>query len=128
MSNRFIYIFIEVARRELDWRMALAVQLAKKGYSVVVGEKNQLLWNMFVGYYPPGVILDKCAQIATSQEFENLICAGFVYTVLDEEGLITNAAYFNQSRFSSQAEKFVSANFVTGKNLDSIIKSQFRKD
>ena len=103
--NRYVYIFIEVAKREMDSRLALAVHLAKKGYSVIVGEKNQLLWNMFFNKYPPGVILDKCAQIANTPNFEKLIKKGFVYTVLDEEGLITNSEYFTSSRFSKNAEK-----------------------
>lgn len=119
--NRYVYIFIEVAKREMDSRLALAVHLAKKGYSVIVGEKNQLLWNMFFNKYPPGVILDKCAQIANTPNFEKLIKKGFVYTVLDEEGLITNSEYFTSSRFSKNAEKYISANFVVGKHLNDLI-------
>jgi surface carbohydrate biosynthesis protein len=124
--NKYVYIFIEVARREMDSRLALAVHLSKKGYSVVVGEKNQLLWNIMFNKYPPGVIFDKCAQIANTRNFEKLIKKGFVYTVLDEEGLITNSEYFTNSRFCKNAEKYVSANFVVGKHLNDLILNVYR--
>lgn len=123
--KRYIYIFVEVAQRELDSRLAIAIKLAKEGFEVVIGEKNQLLWNIFAGKYPPGVIFDKCAQIAEHKKFESLIKRGFIYTVLDEEGLLTDKNYFNKNRFSKNAEKFVSANFVTGDNLNSIILSEY---
>ncbi len=125
-SNRYVYIFIEVAKREMDSRLALAVHLAKKGYSVMVGEKNQLLWNMFFNKYPPGVIFDKCAQIADTPNFEKLIKKGFIYTVLDEEGLITNSEYFTNSRFSKNAEKYIAANFVVGKHLNDLILNVYK--
>jgi len=93
MHKSYIYILIEVARRELDSRMLLATKLANKGYSVIVGEKNQILWNIISGKYPPGVIFDKCAQFVDSKRYETVHQKGFVYTVLDEEGLITNCSY-----------------------------------
>jgi surface carbohydrate biosynthesis protein len=110
----------------MDSRLVLAVHLAKKGYSVMVGEKNQLLWNMFFNKYPPGVILDKCAQIANTSNFEKLIKKGFIYTVLDEEGLITNSEYFTSSRFSKNAERYIAANFVVGKRLNDIILNVYK--
>jgi surface carbohydrate biosynthesis protein len=125
MHRSYIYILIEVARRELDSRMLLATKLANKGYSVIVGEKNQILWNIISGKYPPGVIFDKCAQFVDSKRFETVNQKGFVYTVLDEEGLITNCSYFNNHRFSKRSEDFVAANFVTGDNLNKIILSAY---
>lgn len=125
MKKKYIYILVEVARRELDSRLAIGIELAKQGYEVIIGEKNQILWSMFAGRYPPGVILDKCAQFAAHKNFKSLIRKGFVYTVLDEEGLLTNKEYFNKSRFSQKAEKYVTANFVTGKNLNKIILSDY---
>jgi surface carbohydrate biosynthesis protein len=110
--NRYIYIFIEIGRRELDARLAIALNLAKKGYKIVIGEKNQLLWDILAGRYPPGVILDKCAQITTARYFPTIIRRGFIYTVMDEEGLITSKEYFNNFRFSREAEKYVSVNFM----------------
>ncbi len=123
--KKYVYIFVEVARRELDSRLAIAIKLAKEGHHVVIGEKNQLLWNMFAGKYPPGVILDKCAQLAEHKRFDYLMRKGFVYTVLDEEGLLTNKEYFNSNRFSKKAEKYTSANFVTGNNLNQIILDKY---
>ena len=48
MTNRYIYIFVEVARRELDSRLALAIKLVEEGCTVFIGEKNQLLWIHFI--------------------------------------------------------------------------------
>jgi surface carbohydrate biosynthesis protein len=125
MSKRYVYILVEVARRELDSRLALGVELIKRGMVVIVGEKNEILWNIMVGKYPPGVILDKCAQYATKREFLHIIKKGFIYTVLDEEGLITSKEYFNKNRFSKKAEKYVAANFVTGKYLNDLIFDEY---
>lgn len=110
--SKNIYIFVEVAKRELDSRMAIAMELAKKGCKVIIGDKNQILWGMYGGKYPPGVILDKCAQLATQKRFQKLINKGFIYTVMDEESLITNKEYFNKTRFSKDAEDLVALNFM----------------
>ena len=118
MTNRYIYIFVEVARRELDSRLALALQLVKEGCTVFIGEKNQLLWNMFCGIYPPGVIFDKCAQLVEHKYFDKLLKQGFRYTVLDEEGTISDREEFNSYRFSKRAERDVMANFVSGNELN----------
>ena len=127
MKNRYIYILVEVARRELDSRLALALQLVEEGCTVFIGEKNQLLWNMFCGFYPPGVIFDKCAQMAEHKYFQRLLKQGFRYTVLDEEGTLTNREYFNSQRFSKRAERDVMANFVSGSELNRNILKDYPK-
>ena len=127
MKNRYIYILVEVARRELDSRLALALQLVEEGCTIFIGEKNQLLWNMFCGFYPPGVIFDKCAQLAEHKYFQRLLKQGFRYTVLDEEGTLTNREYFNLQRFSKRAERDVMANFVSGSELNRYILIDYPK-
>lgn len=127
MSKKYVYILVEVARRELDSRLVIGIELAKRGMEVIVGEKNEMLWNMLVGKYPPGVILDKCAQFATNRNFGKLLNKGFIYTVLDEEGLLTSKEYFNNNRFSKIAEKYVAANFVTGNFLNRVLLDDYPK-
>ena len=125
MKKSYIYIFVEVAKRELDSRLALATFLIKKGHNVLVGEKNSLLRAILFGKYPPGVILDKCAQIVNHKKFDYLLKKGFLYTVLDEEGLITEMDYFLEKRFNKKAEKYISANFVTGEFQMEHISSKY---
>ena len=84
--RRMLYIFVEVGARELLSRLVLAEQARRRGYHVVVGEKNLLRNMCWLFRAPPGVILDKCGQIARSYPIRALKRRGFRYAVLDEEG------------------------------------------
>ncbi len=124
-DQRWVYILAEVAKRELDSRALIAIELAKKGINVVFGEKDQILWNCCLGIYPPGVIFDKCAQIVENRKWQILKRRGFVFTSLDEEGLVTQPDYFFAERFSQKAEEESTITFCWGKKQADMIRSKY---
>ena len=118
-DQRWVYILVEVAKRELDSRALIAIELVKKGINVVFGEKDQILWNCCLGIYPPGVIFDKCAQLVENRKWPILKRRGFVFTSLDEEGLVTQPDYFFAERFSQKAAEESSITFCMAFITDS---------
>jgi surface carbohydrate biosynthesis protein len=78
---------VEVGARELLSRLVLAEEARRRGYRVVLGEKNLLRNLLFLFRAPPGIILDKCGQICRSYPMLALKRRGFRYVVLDEEGI-----------------------------------------
>jgi surface carbohydrate biosynthesis protein len=85
--RRTLYIFVEVGARELLSRLVLAEEARRRGYRVVLGEKNLLRNLCWMFRAPPGIILDKCGQISRSYPVLALKRRGFRYVVLDEEGI-----------------------------------------
>jgi surface carbohydrate biosynthesis protein len=91
--RRTLYILVEVGARDLLSRLVLAEEARRRGYRVVVGEKNLLRNLCFFFHAPPGIILDKCGQMCRSYPMLALKRRGFRYVVLDEEGI-----FFSHSR------------------------------
>ena len=126
-SNRWVYVLVEVTKRELDSRALIATKLAQNGLNVVLGEKNEILWACCLGLYPPGVIFDKCAQILDDKKWHILKRKGFVFTSLDEEGLVTQADYFFSQRFSDNAANESALIFCWGRKQADMIRAKYPK-
>lgn len=90
--RRTLYILVEVGARELLSRLVLAEEARRRGYRVVLGEKNLLRNLCWLFRAPQGIILDKCGQIAHSRPIRALKRRGFRYVVLDEEGIFFSHA------------------------------------
>ena len=118
---------VEVTKRELDSRALIATKLAQNGLNVVLGEKNEILWGCCLGLYPPGVIFDKCAQILDDKKWHILKRKGFVFTSLDEEGLVTQPDYFFAQRFSEKAASESALTFCWGKKQADMIRAKYPK-
>ena len=122
-----MYVLVEVTKRELDSRALIATKLAQNGLNVVLGEKNEILWACCLGLYPPGVIFDKCAQILDDKKWHKLKRKGFVFTSLDEEGLVTQPDYFFAQRFSEKAASESALTFCWGKKQADMIRAKYPK-
>ena len=91
-ARRTLYIFVEVGARELLSRLVLAEEARRRGYRVLLGEKNLLRNLCWMFRAPPGIILDKCGQICRTRPIRGLKRRGFRYVVLDEEGIFFSHA------------------------------------
>jgi surface carbohydrate biosynthesis protein len=91
-ERRTLYIFVEVGARELLSRLVLAEEARRRGYRVLLGEKNLLRNLCWMFRAPPGIILDKCGQICRTRPIRALKRRGFRYVVLDEEGIFFSHA------------------------------------
>jgi hypothetical protein len=85
--RRTLYVFVEVGARELLSRLVIAEEARRRGYRVVLGEKNLLRNLCWMFHAPQGIILDKCGQMCRSYPLLALKRRGFRYVVLDEEGI-----------------------------------------
>src|SRR5262249_22592409 len=98
-KRRTLYIFVEVGARELLSRLVLAEEARRRGYRVVLGEKNLLRNLCWMFRAPPGIILDKCGQVSRSRPIRALKRRGFRYVVLDEEGI-----FFSHAKRAPEAD------------------------
>jgi surface carbohydrate biosynthesis protein len=80
-----LYIPVEVAARELDARLLLALHAASIGFHVIIGQS----WS-FLGAWkelPPGVILFKTMNTLDAKNMTAAKEGGHIITVIDEEGI-----------------------------------------
>ena len=89
-KKKTIYLFVEVFKREFSSRLQIKLILDSLGFNVVIGDKDSILDALFLGLLPPGIILDKCANLNTlNKGIRILNRRGYKYSVLDEEGIHT---------------------------------------
>ncbi len=100
--SQICYIRVEVKKRELISRVDLAIEMARRGIPVIIGEcinpKILLKLGSNNSYF-----FGKCAQPAILNLFKKLIDNGWTYGALDEEGLLPDSLdSFAAQRFSSE--------------------------
>lgn len=84
--KKILFLPIETIARELDAKLLLTHRALSRGYSVVIGQKN----NVFkaaekLGY---GIYLYKSHERSNFPKSNNLGMSDYIYTALDEEGLV----------------------------------------
>ena len=98
------FIRVEVKKRELISRTDLAIEMARKGIPVILGEaySNDEFEKIGIN---KGYFFGKCAQTHTVNHFRPLLERGWVFGALDEEGLLpVNLERFARYRFSGRCE------------------------
>ena len=117
-----IYTVIEIKRRELYSRILFATYLASKGWSVVIGSKEDILSKIRLlkkGYY-----FFKSIQHRTKNFFKSLKDLNFKIAALDEEGLMHYQDEYYLRRVSGERLKEVSKFFCWGrKDYDLLSKT-----
>ena len=126
-----IYLHVEVAIRELDSKLLLAVLAASKGHQVILSSMGEIKNGIKTGVLSPGIFHTKSltpsrAKIDTHQK---LLDKGFVVTSIDEEGgfINDNLNEFAKTRFSEKSMHQVSAVFGWGKDIE-ILKDNYPKN
>lgn len=84
-----IYILIEMYKREFDSRLKIKSYLESLGLNVIFGHKDTIRLGIRLGLLPPGIIFDKCAQDTKFNYWKNIKNRGFIFSLLDEEGIHT---------------------------------------
>lgn len=108
------FIRVEVKKREFVSRIDLAIEMAKRGVSVIIGEcynsKELLKLGINKGYF-----FGKCAQPEVINKFNTLLEQGWVFGALDEEGLLPiNLETLATLRFSLKSAKTFKEVFFFG--------------
>lgn len=108
------FIRVEVKKRELISRTDLAIEMARKGIPVILGEaySNDEFEKIGVN---KGYFFGKCAQTHTVNHFRPLLEKGWVFGALDEEGLLPmNLERFARYRFSDESAEVFNDVFFFG--------------
>ena len=115
-----IYIHTEVAARELDSKLLLAVLAAEKGHQVLVSSRDELAMGFKSGTLNPGIYHTKSLTPSVNKikRHEEIVNNGFKITSIDEESGITAAKIdqFVKDRYSDKTIDQSSAVFTWGKS------------
>ena len=118
-----IYAVIEIKRRELYSRILFASYLASKGWSVVIGSKEDILSKIRLlkrGYY-----FFKSIQHRTKNFFQSLKDLNFRIAAIDEEGLMHYQDEYYLRRVSGDRLKETSNFFCWGEKDYNLLKKTY---
>ncbi len=87
MSDKWLYIPVEIKVREIPAKILLAAVAARNGYKVILGRKAEI--SKYINSFPAGIFLGFGAQKNFTKEYSNLKKNGFAVAIMDEEGLVT---------------------------------------
>ena len=119
------HINIEIKKRELISRLDLAIELARRGILVILGECYDPKILLKLGS-DSSYILGKCAQQDTLKKFQLLIDRGWKFGALDEEGLLPDSLNaFASQRFSPEIGNTCSDYFFFGNEQKEIFDKTF---
>src|SRR5210317_1170781 len=113
-----LLIPVENQVRELDPKLLLACIAARRGFSSVIGSRQQL--DFHIASFPRGIYLSKSMTIRSIRMFKILRNLGHEIVAWDEEALVhlPPETYFSR-RLSSQAMRYLSHLFAWGQdNVD----------
>ena len=99
-----IYIYVEIASRELDSKLLLATLAASRGHHVLVSDLSSIIEGVKAKVLSPGIFHDKSLtptknKISVHKLMKN---NGSIITSIDEENNLINHGYekFAKNRFS----------------------------
>ncbi|WP_306142682.1 surface carbohydrate biosynthesis protein [Roseibium sp. MMSF_3412] len=124
-----IYMNLEVAVREMDSKLLLAVKAAERGHQVLIGEEKQIDRLRRRYRLAPGIYHTK-SLTPSKQKIElhsALKAAGFLITSIDEEGGLIDASYerFARLRYSEEMLGLADAVFCWGPQDFNQLKSTY---
>jgi len=113
-----VYIHVEIALRELDSKLMLAVVAASRGHDVLVSDISALMTGVQSGALAPGIFHTKSLTPGEKKiaRHQALIDRGFSITSIDEEGGMIDHGYdtFAKVRYSEKTVGQASAIFGWG--------------
>lgn len=126
-----IYQAVEIAARELDGKLLLAVVAASKGHNVLISEKETIMRAIQVGDLAPGIFHTKSlvpGDVKISRH-QSLIDRGCLITSIDEEGGLIDHGYekFAVDRYSELTVAQTSAVFGWGPEDTQTLKRVYKK-
>ena len=126
-----IYIHVEIAARELDNKLLLAVIGASRGHQVLVSNLNFIIEGVRTGVLKPGVFHTKSLTptIKKIVRHQSLLDRGFQVTSIDEEGGLIMSTYDRHAsvRYSEQTIEQASAIFGWGPQDVEFLKKFYPK-
>lgn len=121
--RRVLYLPMEIASRELDSRLLLAVLALKRGFEVVLGQKWLIERN--VGAMPPGIYMSKSLTQRDARAMTQAKELGYIVAAIEEEvpGLVAKA---DELRWiADDAVRLADAIFIGGDTNTTAMKTRF---
>lgn len=124
-----ILLHTEIAARELDSKLLLAVIAARHGYPAIVSDLSSLNWGIRAGLFKGAVFHTKSVTPSPEKVARHdwLAQCGISITSQDEEGNLINYGYseFADARFSARSVSQVAAIFTWGQEDFDYLTEQF---
>lgn len=126
-----LYIELEIYNREIEAKMLLALEAARRGYSVIIAHRSIIQKLALEGNLPPGIIHMKDANSIDNhlKIVEKLKKKNFCFTAQDEESGILNKKYdnFAKIRFNDyKSFKFFNYFFCWGNRDYNYLKKRVK--
>jgi len=119
--NKWLYIAVEVALRELDAKLLLALEAANRGYNVLLGSSRNI--DKIYNTLPKGVLFLKDCAIYNKNKFQKMKKYGHKIAILDEEAFIPlDLESFISYRVKGDVLKEIELYFCWGENHKKIIE------
>lgn len=119
----FLFIPIEIAKRELYGKLYLALSAVERGYTVLIGDPKRLKY--FLKHFSPGVFFSKDLYAARMGEFKRHKDHGDLICAWDEEGLVYTSKKTYTLRFSEDTVRMADTIFTWGNVQSSLIEKDF---
>ena len=120
--KRYLYLLIEMQKRELDSKILLALEALNNGYKVAISKKTRLFEKLHV--IEPGIIFFKSFGPNYNNYLDDIISNGHKITGMDEEGLqVTHKSMIVGPRFSNKCLEHLSLLFAWGDYAKKIYSS-----
>src|SRR5210317_1752038 len=115
LSDMYLLIPVENQVRELDPKLLLACIAARRGFSSVIGSRQQL--DFHIASFPRGIYLSKSMTVRSIRMFKILRNLGHEIVAWDEEALVhlPPETYFSR-RLSPKAMGYLSHLFAWGQD------------
>lgn len=120
--KRYLYLLIEMQKRELDSKILLALEALNNGYKVAISKKSRLFEKLHI--IEPGIIFFKSFGPNYNNYLDDIISNGHKITGMDEEGLqVTHKSWIVGPRFSNKCLAHLSLLFAWGDYAKKIYSS-----
>lgn len=122
-----IYLIIEVAKRELDAKIFLALYLIKFGFNVYITKKSRIFEKLHI--VDPGIIFFKSFGPNYDKYLDKIKKYNHEISGIDEEGLqlFEKESLIGKMRFSNKVANITKIIFCWGKYSQKIYENHFKK-
>ncbi|WP_257985379.1 surface carbohydrate biosynthesis protein [Bacillus sp. V5-8f] len=122
MSEKWLYLPVEILTRELDGKLLLAYYAVKQNYNVIIGKKRKM-WR-YLSSFPKGILMSK-GDPKLKKELFKAKELGHAVVELDEEGLIFNEDTYLRRRMNEKYFKIVNQIYCWGNVQKDVIEKAY---
>lgn len=119
----YLFIPIEIAKRELYGKLYLSLAAVERGYKVLLGDPKRI--KVFMNFFSAGVFLQKDLYPIRKDEFLRRKKHGDIIAVWDEEGLVFTSKKTYTKRMSKDTIDLADIIFSWGEYQKNLIDEAF---